>query len=167
MTKRDFFRLIIKIYGLYSLVLSLFTFIPQNITNVVIYREQTGVRLIIITSIFLVLALFYILLFKTDYIINKLELDKGFDDDMIVLGNFNNEQIFKLAIILIGGFLIVDYFPNFVFEVVNIFKMKLSNIPIIGNEVDYFHFSVSIINIVLGLIFISNYKSISTFLDKK
>ncbi|NHN26886.1 hypothetical protein FIA58_014470 [Flavobacterium jejuense] len=167
MTKRDFFRLIIKIYGLYSLILSLFTFLPQNISNVVFYKDEIWVRLVIITSVFLMLTLFYILLFKTDYIIDKLDLDKGFDDDVIILGDFKNEQLLKLAILLIGGFLIVDYFPNFIFEAVNIFKMKATNYAILGTKIDYFNFSVSIVNVILGLLFITNYKTISNFLNKK
>lgn len=167
MTKRDFFRLLIKIFGLYSLIITLFTFIPQNISNVFIYSDESWIQLIIVGSVILLLVLFYILLFKADYIIDKLELDKGFDTDIIVLGNFSNEQILKLAIIVIGGFLLIDYFPNFLFEIITIFKMKVSNHGIMGNEVNYFSFSTAIINLVLGLILIINYKRISLFLDKK
>ena len=167
MTKRDFFRLIIKLFGLYSMILTLFTFLPSNISNVLIYKEEICFVFIILGSILLAIALFLILLFKTDFIIDKLGLDKGFDDDKIILGEFKNEQIFKFAIILIGGFLILDYFPNVLFEMINIFKTKSSSNSIYGYEVDYFNFIVGIINIMIGLIFITNYKHISSFLDKK
>ena len=167
MTKRDFFRLIIKLFGLYSMILTLFIFLPSNISNVLIYKEEIWFVFIILGSILLAIALFLILLFKTDFIIDKLGLDKGFDDDKIILGEFNNEQIFKFAIILIGGFLILDYFPNVLFEMINIFKTKSSSNSIYGYEVDYFNFIVGIINIMIGLIFITNYKHISSFLDKK
>lgn len=167
MTKRDFFRLIIKLFGLYSMILTLFTFLPSNISNVLIYKEEIWFVFIILGSILLAIALFLILLFKTDFIIDKLGLDKGFDDDKIILGEFKNEQIFKFAIILIGGFLILDYFPNVLFEMINIFKTKSSSNSIYGYEVDYFNFIVGIINIMIGLIFITNYKHISSFLDKK
>ena len=167
MTKRDFFRLIIKLFGLYSMILTLFIFLPSNISNVLIYKEEIWFVFIILGSILLAIALFLILLFKTDFIIDKLGVDKSFDDDKIILGEFNNEQIFKFAIILIGGFLILDYFPNVLFEMINIFKTKSSSNSIYGYEVDYFNFIVGIINIMIGLIFITNYKHISSFLDKK
>lgn len=167
MTKRDFFRLIIKVFGLYSLILSLFTFLPQNISNVFLYSDEIMIRIVIIVSLFLILTLFYVLLFKTDYIIDKLELEKGFDNDTIILGDLKSEQILKLAILLIGGFLIVDYFPNFIFEMVNIFKTKASNYPIYGTEINYFNFYLSMVNVVLELLFITNYKAISNFLNKK
>lgn len=149
------------------MILTLFTFLPSNISNVLIYKEEIWFVFIILGSILLAIALFLILLFKTDFIIDKLGLDKGFDDDKIILGEFKNEQIFKFAIILIGGFLILDYFPNVLFEMINIFKTKSSSNSIYGYEVDYFNFIVGIINIMIGLIFITNYKHISSFLDKK
>jgi hypothetical protein len=167
MTKRDFFRMIIKLFGLYSIVLAVFTFIPQNISNILIYKDEIWMMFVILGSILLVIALFYVLLLKTDFIIDKLELDKGFDDDKIVFGDFKNEQIFKLSILMIGLFLIIHYIPNFAFEAINVFKMRVSNNSIYGYEVDYFSFFTSIINIVIGFVFIINYKSISSFLDKK
>jgi hypothetical protein len=167
MTKRDFFRLVIKLFGLYSAILSIFTFIPQNISNIHVFKDEMWVMFVVIGSVFLIAALFFVLLFKADFIIDKLDLDKGFDDDKIVFGDFNNEHIFKLAIIIIGGFLIVDYVPNFAFEVINMFKMRVSNNSIYGYEVNYFNLFTSITNIIIGLFFITNYKRISSFLDKK
>lgn len=99
--------------------------------------------------------------------IEKLALEKGFDDDKIILGDFKNEQIFKLGIIVIGGFLVIDYFPSVIFEVINIFKTKASNYTIYGQEVDYYNFSIGVVNIIIGLLFITNYKTISSYLDKK
>ncbi|CAM3602270.1 hypothetical protein FLGE108171_05405 [Flavobacterium gelidilacus] len=167
MTKKDFFRIIIKLFGLYSMIISLFTFLPRNISTLSIYKEEIWMMFVILGSTLLMITFFLILLFKTDFIINKLSLDKGYDDDKIIFGNFNNEEIFKFAILLIGGFLLVDNFPRILFEIINIFKTKSSNNSIYGYEVDYFNFIVGIINFMLGLILITNYKQVSNFLDKK
>ena len=167
MTKRDFFRLVIKLFGLYSMILALFSFLPSNVSNLFIYKDEYWMVALVLLSLLFVVSLFMILLFKTDFIIDKLGLEKGFDDDKIILGNLKNEQIFKFGIIVIGGFLIIDYFPAVVFDIINIFKTKASNYSIIGQEVNYFNFSVGIINIIIGLFFITNYKSISSYLDKK
>jgi magnesium-transporting ATPase (P-type) len=159
--------MIIKIFGLYSIILSLFSFLPSNITNIFIYKDEIWMLLVIFGTVLLSIALFLILIFKSDFIIDKLGLDKGFDDDKLIFGDFKNEQIFKLSIILIGGFLIVDYFPRVLFEMINIFKTKSSSNSIYGHEVDYFGFIVGIVNIIIGLFFITNYKSIAAYLDKK
>lgn len=165
MTKRDLFRLIIKIFGLYSGILTLFTVIPSNVSSLV-YQLDTISILIILSSILIPIGLFLLLIFKTDAIINFLKLDKGFDEEQIVIGNLKNESILKLSIIIIGSFLILDYIPGLLFDIVNAFKSKGSAAPIEGTSVDYFGISIGIINIVLGYLLLTNYKSLATFFSK-
>ena len=165
MTKRDFFRVLIKIFGLYSLVLSIFTLIPQNISNV-LFQFDIMMLLIILASSIISVGMFLILLFKTDFIIDKLKLDKGYDDNQIIISNLTNESILKLALI-IGGFLIIDYLPAVLFDLINAFKTKSTLTSIEGNNVNYFDIVIGLANIIFGYLLITNYKSISQFLDKK
>lgn len=166
MTKRDFFRILIKIFGLYSLILSIFTVIPQNISNV-LFQFDIMMLLVILASTIISVGMFLVLLFKSDFIIDKLKLDKGFDDDKIIVGNLTNESILKLALIIIGGFLLIDYLPAVLFDLINAFKTKSTFTSIEGNNVNYFDIVTGLVNILLGYLFITNYKSISQFLDKK
>lgn len=166
MTKRDFFRLIIKIFGLYSLILTVFTVIPNNIANL-LYQFDIRMIAVVIAIMCISVGLFFILLFKTDSIITILKLDKGFDEEKIEIANLSNQDILKLAIIIIGGFLVVDYVPSFLFELVNAFKYKATGSSSIeGYSVDYFGLSTGIINIVIGFLMVMNYKSIAQVLDK-
>ena len=167
MTKRDFFRILIKIFGLYSAVIAIFTFIPQNISNFYMMRDEGFMISLIVLMLILTVSFFLFILYKADFIIDKLNLDKGFDDDLIVFGNLTNHQMFKFSIIIIGGFLIVDYVPSFLFDIVNVFKSKATLSTIEGYNVDYFALSVGFVNIVIGSIFITNYKVIASFLDKE
>lgn len=166
MTKRDFFRILIKIFGLYSLILSIFTLIPQNISNV-LFQFDIMMLLVILASTIISVGMFLVLLFKSDFIIDKLKLDKGFDDDKIIVGNLTNESILKLALIIIGVFLIIDYLPAVLFDLINAFKTKSTFTSIEGNNVNYFDIVIGLVNILLGYLFITNYKIISQFLDKK
>lgn len=165
MTKRDLFRVLIKIFGLYSGVLTVFTVIPSNISNL-IFQLNIEVILIILSSMLISIGLFFLLIFKTDSIINFLKLDKGFDEEQMQIGGLNNENILKLSIIIIGSFLILDYIPNLLFDIVNAFKYKGSAAPIEGTSVDYFGITIGIINIVLGYLLVTNYKSLATFFSK-
>ncbi|MBL7885201.1 MAG: hypothetical protein JNJ52_00505 [Flavobacterium sp.] len=166
MTKRDFFRLIIKIFGLYSLILTVFTVIPNNISNL-LYQYDIRMIAVILAIMCISVGLFFVLLFKTDSIITILKLEKGFDEEKMDIGNLNSQSILKLALILIGGFLVLDYVPSFLFELVNAFKYKVSDASSIeGYSVDYFGLSTGIINIVIGFLLVMNYKSIAHFLDK-
>ena len=76
------------------------------------------------------------------------------------------KAFFKLALIIIGGFLIIDYTPTLLFDIVNAFKSKSTFSSIEGNSVNYFDIVVGVINILIGYLFIANYKSIAQFLDK-
>ena len=166
MTKRDFFRLIIKIFGLYSLVLSLFSFIPQNFSNFYFMKDDFWYFFIIISSILLLIAFFVILLYKTDFIIDKLKLTKSFDDDHIIIGNLNTESLYKFSIILIGGFMITSSFPNLLMDLINEFKLRISNHQISNHKSDNFWIGVKFLNLLIGYLLVTNCKSISKFLNK-
>jgi hypothetical protein len=166
MTKRDFFRIVIKIYGLYSLIITLFTIIPRNFTNLMI--QYTGIMILVISSVTLIsVGLFLFLLFKTDSIINLLKLDKGFDDDHIQFGALNNENILKIAILILGGFLVVEYVPIFLLDCINAFRMKTSTFIFNEKPIDYSKLSIEAVNVLIGYLLLANYKYLSKFFDKE
>jgi hypothetical protein len=166
MTKRDFFRLMIKLFGLYSGLLAIFTVIPNNITNVM-YQFDVTILLFIIASTLLIVFFFIFLIFKTDLVIDKLKLDKGFDDDTIQFESLSTESIVKIAIFLIGGFLIIDYLPNFLNYTLQAFRSKVQSSEYSNMPVNYFNWIVSGINILLGYLLLTNYKIIANYFDKK
>ena len=166
MTKRDFFRLIIKIFGLYSGIVAVFTVIPNNISNILMQFDTT-VALFIIGTTLVIILFFLILIFKADLIIDILKLDKGFDDDTIQFENLNSESVVKIAIFLIGGFLIIDYLPSFLQYTYQAFKSKVQNSEYLNTPVNSFHWIVSGINLLLGYLLITNYKVIANYFTKK
>jgi hypothetical protein len=166
MTKRDFFRLLIKIFTLYAVIISIFTLFPQLFLWNQIFDTVTS-GLIFIGSILLLVAFSILLVKYTDHIINFLKLDKGFDEETIILGNLDNEAILKIAIILIGGFTIVENVPKLLMDILNEFKFRTANQYIQGHDVDYFWFGVRFLNLLFGYLLIANCKSIANFLDKK
>lgn len=166
MTKRDFFRLIIKLFGLYSGLMTLFTVIPSNISNL-LFQFNVTLLLFIIVMILLVLSFFLFLIFNTDFIIDKLKLDKGFDEEKIQFENLTNDSIVKFAVFIIGGFLIINHFPSFLNYSFHIFKVKVQNSELGYVEVNYFNWIISAINILIGYFLITNYKAVAAFFDKK
>lgn len=166
MTKKDFFRLLIKIFALYFVILVTFTIFPQ----IVLLNQMLDNILLsfaVIGSILLVILFSFLIIKFTDRIIIFLKLDSGFDDENIVVGNLKNIDIIKFAIILIGGFMIVDNFPKLLMDILNEFKFKATSNNLQGYEVDYFWFGVRFLNMLFGYLLISNCKSVANFLDKK
>ena len=173
MTKRDFFRIIIKLFGLYSLILTVFNYIPSNIGYVTFEFEPIVLLWIFGVTAFTVLIYVFLIL-KTDRIINLLKIDKGFDDERIEFGDFNSLSIFKFALIIIGGFLIVDYLPNFLQYTYLAFKSQVTAKGLnyleevaFGKPLDYFNWAITGINIVVGIVLLTNYDQIAKWLTRK
>ncbi|PKP15602.1 MAG: hypothetical protein CVU07_09595 [Bacteroidetes bacterium HGW-Bacteroidetes-23] len=139
--------------------------LPETISSFVHYEDYTFI-FIALGSLFIGAFICFLLIYKADFIINKLELDKGFDDENIILGNLDSSRILKLAILLVGFFLVIDYVPNFLYHIINAFKKEVSLYGIEGQKVDYFNLSVSLINIILGYLLITNYKRLADYLDR-
>lgn len=99
MTKRDFFIVLVKLFGLYSAVTTIFSGLPNNIMfgmngeiNIQVY-----IWLFAVTSV--VVGLFWLLTFKADKLVDLLKLGKGFSDDRIETGNIKSEDIIKIGLL--------------------------------------------------------------------
>lgn len=173
MTKRDFFRLIIKLFGLYALIQTVFGFIPSNLSYV-FYEFDASIFFWILGATLLVVGIFVFLLFKVDLIIKWLHLDKGFDNDKIEMSHFNGKSIIKFALIVLGGVLIINYLPDLLQTSYLWFKQEVSSRGLNGLEtISLGHGSTSInwgialINVILGIILITNYARIAQCLYRK
>jgi len=162
MTKRDFFIVIIKLFGLYALVTSAFTILPST-TTLLTSVDFTSIVILCLILVVLV-GLFVFLVFKSDKIVDLLKLDKGFDEDRIDFGNIDSTLIIKLATILIGGTIFLNNLSTFIHALVLAFKSEAT-----GIEFDYrtkYNLVVNGINILIGYLLLTNYKLVAKFLTK-
>jgi hypothetical protein len=101
------------------------------------------------------------------------ELDRGFDSDTIEFKNFNSENILKLAVIVIGGILLLKNIPAFLSHTLFAFKSSVqtdfesNRIIKYGELKDYIYWLTSFLNIVIGYLMLTNYNYISRILKKK
>ncbi|MCK6640493.1 MAG: hypothetical protein L6Q81_10420 [Bacteroidia bacterium] len=125
MTKRDLFRILIKIFALYSLILGITYALPANISQIAYAAENgLGIAAILIACVtftFFVLLL-RLLTRKTDVIIDWFKLDQGYDANETTLTQFDTKFIFTISSAIIGGFLIVDYAPVLLNNFIDAFK---------------------------------------------
>jgi membrane-anchored glycerophosphoryl diester phosphodiesterase (GDPDase) len=164
MTKRDFFILVIKLFGLMSILTSLFSVIPGNISFALTDIEAFSLIWIAFT-ILVVIGLFVILVFKADKIVGLLKLDKGFDDEKIELGSLNSSDIVKIGAFIIGGLLILDNIPGFLSHTYFAFKGSVSGQ--FYDTTDKFYLAVNGINIFLGYLLMTNYSFVERLLGTK
>ena len=174
MTKRDFFRIIFKVFGLYFMVLIIFNYIPTAISYLSFQVDAFGLLLILLLGTIFSVGLFIMLIRKTDNIIEWLKIDKGFDDERIEIGNFNGLNIVKFALILIGGFMFLDFVPNFIYQSFLAFKNEIptnnmNSVEGFGNngQVDYYEWAIAAVNLIIGFIILSNYNRFATWIETK
>ncbi|MEK6153978.1 hypothetical protein WIW50_11985 [Flavobacteriaceae bacterium 3-367] len=162
MTKRDFFRIIIRLFALYLLLLLVFDYLPLNISYFT-YELSFWPFLILGGSAIFMLLMFLLLLKKTDLIIDVLKLDKSFDDDRIDFGNLGSLEIVKIALLFISGFLILDHLPEFLHYCYLGFKQEISatglspfEAPGLAEFWDYFRWFISGVNLIVGYLILAN-----------
>lgn len=154
MTKRDFFILIIKVFGLFSVVTSLFSVLPSNISFAMMDIDALSI-LWIVMALVVVVGLFVALIFKADKVVRLLKLDKGFDDEKIEIGNLKSTDIIKIGTFIIGGLLILDNIPAFLSH--SLFAFKGDVIGLEYNSQDKFRWAVSGLNLIIGFLLLTNY----------
>lgn len=155
---------------MYSLILALFQFIPTTLS----YVQATDNVLFLFSLIFptaLVICFFLYLLFKTDNVLKWLKLEEGFDDEEIKIGELKPHVLVSILVIVIGGIQIVHYVPNFILSSYQGFKQLVqtrgleNNIfQTYGQIFDLNVYILTILNLVIGILLISNYTKISKWL---
>lgn len=116
MTIRTFWTFLLKLLGLW-LILSSFTVLSQVISAIgYMSFSQVGVSEIILTlsGAFIVLAIYaaiiVFIVIKPGFIIDKLKLDKGFQEETINL-NIKINTVLTIAVILLGGIMFIEALP--------------------------------------------------------
>ncbi|MBW8242447.1 hypothetical protein K1F50_06505 [Muricauda oceani] len=171
MSKTDFFRIIIKMFGLYCFIEALFQFTP----NLSVSWGFDSARLVIsLISLLSTLIVAYLLLFQTNRLIKFLRLGKGYDSEHIETKDLNKKGLFNLGLIMIGLLMIVDNIAQFLNFCYLAFKKQVSSNGLdeiegamLYQQLDYNWWIISGLNVLFGIIILINYKQISKLLIGK
>lgn len=164
MTKKDFFILAIKLIGLFSLITSVFSIIPNNIYYALMDVDILSILWIMMSAV-VIGGLFVLLVFNADKVVRALKLDKGFDDHRIELGSLTSADIIKIAAFILGGLLFINNIPAFLSHALFAFKGK--NMGIEYTTDDTFAWSVCTINLIVGYLLSTNYDFVAKKLNKQ
>jgi hypothetical protein len=164
MTKRDFFVLIVKLFGLYSVVTTIFSTLPNNIMFSFEYFD-IGIAIWIAVVFIVTVGIFWILTFKADKLVDFLKLDKGFSDNRVELGSIKSEDIIETGAILIGGLVFVRNVPGLLSNIFWAFKGGIIGVEFTAK--DKVNLGISGLNVLVGYLLFTNYDVVTRFLKKK
>ncbi len=163
MTKKDFFIIIIRLFGLYLLIGVLFNSISISLPYILNSSDVISYVIVLISTL-IPLALFILLIFKAENIINLLKLDKGFDEERIDFGNIEAIHILKIAVFILGGIILVDNIPIFINHIVNSLESRINSDNM--NSYPKYYWIASFIKIIIGYLFVTYFDIISQKLLK-
>ena len=119
----------------------------------------------IISVIFIVLVYFLILwlfIFKTSWLVEILNLEKDFEDEKLEI-DVQLSNILPIAIIVVGGIMLINSIPQFFKEIFSFYQQKIT-----WNESRTVAWIVLyLLKAVLGYILMTNSKKITRFIIKR
>ena len=169
MTIRTFWNILLKILGIW-LILTGMGVIPQFIWAFTAFfdspKGSTMLGLVAFAILLLVSAAVFIIIlwlfvFKSEWIINKLKLDKGFSDEKIDL-NLKLNTALTIAIIVIGGLMFVDALPQLLRNIYSGFQQNdlVRKDPVTALIILY------LIKTIIGYLLMTNSRIIIGFITK-
>lgn len=165
MSIKTFWLIFLKILGIW-LVIDALDVLPTFVSSLMFFRSedtsivmmQIGMALI---SVAFYLFVLWIFIFKTSWIINVLELDKGFAEERFN-SEVKNSTILSIATIVVGGLLLIEALPALCMQIINYFRdiRVFSNSDAAGWII--FHF----VRVLIGYWLMTNSKVVINFIEK-
>ena len=174
MTPKNLFNIILKIFGLFFLR-EIVLVIPQLASSIVMTTSNsslqygdsnTGLLTLFITLLIVAFyaMIVYLLLFKTNSILDKLQLDKGFNQEEFSF-NISSSHILTIALIVIGGVILVNQIPNLCSNLFAYFQQRILTQGM--TKLNYSYIIVAAVKVIGGCLIIGERKRIVEFAEKK
>lgn len=167
MSIKTFWTILIKILGL-LLIFGALTIVPQWFYSIYsAYQTHDFDSFIILISILLIVLFVYFIVFKfciykSSWIIEKLKLDKGFEDEKIELNSKGN-RIISIAIIVIGGLMFVESIPILFKQIFVFFQQESLFKDYPGSGWMIFNF----VKVIIGYLLMANSFRIANMIEKE
>ena len=173
MTQKDFFRIVLKLFGLYLLFQLIYTIFNQ-LEYIIFYFNNFGLMMSLFVPIIINSIIAWILIFKTDKIIDLFKLIKNDESVEINIGDIKSITFVKIGLVILSCYLLLSNIAPFLTNTFLSFKRSVKE-PNVLNEiltgfdlvnVDYMVWIASGVNIVLGYLILSNFDRISNWIFK-
>lgn len=168
MTKKDLFSIIIKLFGLYSII----SFITTHLAMMVSFATITEWEPIIILWILIAVSVFcgfaVLLVFYPNVIIKWFKLDKGYDNTEAGIPKMDLSNLIKVAVIIVGFLFIIQSFSPLLVNITYLLpplvgKGDVAEMISRGDSYTFIH----LMNLVIGYLLLTNYSAITGFLLRK
>jgi hypothetical protein len=171
MRAKDLFIIILKIFGIY-LIKDVLLSIPPVLNSFLQMFEVSGAMAffsLILSLLFLGLhgVIVYLLLFKTSFLVSKLNLTSELSDEPLVV-NLHRSSVYTIAIIVSGILVLTFAIPNLVKEVYFLYEYSDSRKRLFApTPYEYNRLITAIAEVIIGLLFLGNQSTIVNYIESK
>jgi len=170
MTIRTFWTIFLKIFGLY-LIWQTLTILPGFFSTLIFMNTQgdkaslftTFAAIIFITCFFITILRYCII--KTDWIIEKLQLEKGFAEEKLEI-NIHRSSLLSIVIIVLGGLMLADGLPLLVYYGFQYIQHNNTYTKFMDNRSTPW-LVTNFLKIVIGYFMVSDSRLIVNFIERK
>jgi hypothetical protein len=168
MTPRSLFNIIIKTIGIFF-IRDLLGLIPQFLSGFLYFSgsENNTTAIWILCASAVQIAIYgwmlFILLFKTDWLIERLALDKGFAEERLDI-NLHRSTVLYLVFVLTGILVIINALPGFCRNVFIYFEQKKLSYD---QHPDLSYLILYLVEIIIGLLLLGNAKALVNLIELK
>ena len=168
MTPNSLFNIILKIIGLFF-IRDFLVLVPQVLSLIsFIFNFSEGisplVALLLSTAVYAMLS--YLLMFRTNWVIEKLRLAEGFEENVLPL-NIHRSTVLNIAVMVIGALLVINSVPSLLRQVylyIQLNREKYSVIDVTPNP-DTSLVIVLIVELVIGLLMLGYNRAIVNYIE--
>jgi hypothetical protein len=168
MTPRSLFTIILKCLGVFF-IKDFLLLIPQLLTVFLYFMDSEmilrGIWVFLATVVQLAIyfLVFYFLIFKTDRVIDKLHLEKGFSEENFAF-NVHRAAVLTVIIIITGILIIVNAVPTLCKQLfLYIQELQMS----LHSGADITKVLAPAAQLIIGLILIGSHRQIVNFIERK
>jgi len=179
MTIRSFWTILVKLLGVYVILQALIA-IPSMLLNLssaisMISMEANNGRVagggifVYFAYLILIIGIYGLILWaclaKTDWIIDKLKLDKGFAEDRFEI-SMHRSSILKIVIILIGGLTLMDSVPALCRYIYSCLQQSTVYFGFKRNP-DSVYLLLNLVRTIIGFFMVTSSRLIVNFIEAK
>jgi hypothetical protein len=169
MKVQELFAIILKVFGIYLIKDVFFSILPVFGNAIELGREsfELGIFSLILSLLTfgLQLAIVYLLLYKTNVIIDRLKLTSGFSEEALSL-NLHRSSIYSIAIIVSGIIILVFAIPNLLKQIYSWLEyIEAKNEFYGGPPFQYGNLFATIAEVVIGSLFLTKKQTIANFIE--
>jgi len=164
MTPKSLFTVLLKFFGVYFIT-QIVVAVPQLISQLYFstgFYSSVAVFFYTVFALGIYGAMAWLLIFRTDHIIEKLKLDKGFEEEHFSL-NMHRSSVMSIAVIVIGGLAVINALPSVLSLVYNYIRSQVSLLNLHTTEIVEVIFVGT--QLLIGLLLLIKHRAVVNFIE--